>query len=122
MEVMIDGKLTIDAKSEDEALNIVKAILNAAYGKSVAPLPDWDPEKLRDEIQDLKLENDRLKQREALMLPFLKSVKCSGMDCRKCLLFNDTFPDGRKCVFNRNDTFVEMSSTARKILHQLEDL
>lgn len=40
--------------------------------------------KLKEEIQDLKLENDRLKQRDELMLSFIKDATCNTLcsDCR----------------------------------------
>lgn len=84
--------------------------------------PEDELHPMDEELQDLKLENDRLKQREEIMLSFLKSVKCAGMDCRKCLCFDDKYPLGRKCVFNRNDIFVELSTIARELLHELEAL
>ena len=49
-----------------------------------SPLPDWDPEILRPEIQDLKLENDRLKQRNTIMLDFIKSINCTDRSCIRC--------------------------------------
>lgn len=77
-----------DPKSEEEAKKKVKAILNAAYGDLAAtPLPDWDTEALRTEIHDLKLENDRLKQRNDIMLSFLNAMCCIETDipCMKCM-------------------------------------
>ena len=41
------------------------------------PFFDWDPDKIREELQDLKLENDRLQQRDKLMYNFIKSVAVS---------------------------------------------
>lgn len=101
-------KWTVDSKSDEEAKKKVKALLNAAYGEMVTPLPDWDPEALRaelhktkerylqaekdlqnrdDEVQELKLENDRLKQRNDIMLSFLNAMCCIETDipCMKCM-------------------------------------
>ena len=41
------------------------------------PAADQDPDQLREELQDLKLENDRLQQRDTLMYNFIKSVAIS---------------------------------------------
>lgn len=48
------------------------------------PLPDWDPEKLRDEIRDLKLENDRLNRREKLYQEFINFFDCHDRTCVRC--------------------------------------
>ena len=54
-----------------------KFIKNSMYGIMAArPLPDYDPEILRSEIQDLKLENDRLKRRNELMEDYIHAVAC----------------------------------------------
>lgn len=66
----------------------VKVTTASTYGEQ-HPLPYWDPEALRAEIQDLKLENDRLKQRDEIMTHFLRSVRCKGLFCDKCDLDGD---------------------------------
>ena len=93
MEITI--KWNVDSKSDEEAKNKVKALFNAAYGDMVTQLPDRDPEALRTEIQDLKLENDRLKQIEEKMLHVIKSIACDYGDCEKCLFFgSENLPCG----------------------------
>lgn len=98
----------------------VKVKTSSIYGE-LSPLPDWDPEKIRDEIQDLKLENDRLKQREEIMLHFIKSCACM-YSCKECditgerylchyLEFSDSAPTGTR-----------MRKTAKDILSKLEAL
>ena len=64
----------------------VKVNTASIYGEK-HPLPDWDPEALQTEIQDLKMENDRLKQRNDLMLSFLNAMCCIETDipCMKCM-------------------------------------
>ena len=72
---------------------LVKVKTASTYGE-MHPLPDWDPEEqhnadpedqMQTEIQDLKLENDRLKQREDLMIRALKSICCDFNNCDTCL-------------------------------------
>ena len=41
------------------------------------PTADQDPDHLREELQDLKLENDRLQQRDKIMLDFIECVATS---------------------------------------------
>lgn len=65
----------------------VKVNTSSIYGEQ-HPLPDWDPEKLRDEIQSLKLENDRLQKRNDLMEKTLDSIACNVF-CENCLLAED---------------------------------
>ena len=77
--------------------------------------------KLKEELQDLKLENDRLKQREEIMLHFIKSCACM-YSCKECditdkqnhchyLQFSDSNPIGPR-----------MRKTSRELLSRLEDL
>ena len=61
----------------------IRAGANQNYGQSIGWL---------DEIQDLKLENDRLKQREEKMLHVIKSIACDYGDCEKCLFFGSKLP------------------------------
>lgn len=54
-----------------------KEIWNTCAGReSAKPLPDYDPEILRAEIQDLKLENDWLKRRNELMEDYIHALAC----------------------------------------------
>lgn len=54
-----------------------KTKLNSLYGVMASrPLPDFDPEVLQSEIQDLKLENDRLKRRNELMEDYIHALAC----------------------------------------------
>ena len=46
--------------------------------------PDHYPEILRSEIQDLKLENDRFKKREEILMHFLNSCRCD-LECKNCM-------------------------------------
>ena len=87
-----------------------KTVLNSLYGMSVArPLPDWDPEILREEIQDLKLENDRLAKRNDKMRQVIRSIACDP-DCEFCLL------RGSECSGS------DMQHLAAQTLKELEDL
>lgn len=74
-----------------------------------------------DEIQDLKLENDRLKQREEIMLHFITSCACR-YPCSACDIKNK---EGRchylECT-DATSTGVRMMRTARNLLDRLEDL
>ena len=40
------------------------------------PFFDWDPDKLREDLQDLKLENDRLQQQNELMKEYIHAIAC----------------------------------------------
>ena len=53
----------------------VKVNTASIYGEQ-HPLPEWDPEALRTEIQDLKLENDRLMQQNKLMIDYIHALAC----------------------------------------------
>lgn len=61
----------------------VKVNTASIYGEQ-HPLPDWDPDKLREDLQDLKLENDRLQQREKLYHEFLNFFDCRDRTCVRC--------------------------------------
>ena len=52
-----------------------KVSVSTLYGE-MHPL-HWDLDKLREYLHDLKLENDRLQQRDTLMYNFIKSVAVS---------------------------------------------
>ena len=74
-----------------------------------------------DKIQDLKLENDRLKQREELMLHFIRSVACE-FSCKEC----DIRGDRNLCHYltssDSKSTGTRMRESAKKLLSRLEDL
>ena len=40
------------------------------------PAADQDPDQLRDELQDLKLENDRLQRQNELMEDYIHAIVC----------------------------------------------
>ena len=89
---------------------IEKEIKNTLHGTFVAcPLPDYDPEILRSVIQDLKLENDRLKKRDDKMRQTIRSIACEP-DCQYCLL------RGSECSGS------DMQLLAGKTLKELEEL
>ena len=84
--------------------------INALYGMSAArPLPDYDPEILRKEIQDLKLENDRLAKRDDKMRQVIRAIACDP-DCEFCL------SRGSECSAS------DMQHLAAQTLKELEDL
>lgn len=77
------------------------------------------------EIQDLKLENDRLKQRDDIMVNFIKSVKCTGLPCSECDFSNDS----RNCMFDVgfmseevSKLYMIFSDKAKDILERLDNL
>lgn len=87
-----------------------KSVLNSMYGVMAArPLPDHDPEILRDEMQDLKLENDRLAKRDDKMLQVIRAIACDP-DCEFCLL------RGSEC------SGIDMQHLAAQTLKELEEL
>ena len=55
----------------------IRAGANTHYGQSIG----W-----MDDMEDLKLENDRLKQRDSIMLHFIKSIDCTDRSCIRCAL------------------------------------
>lgn len=82
---------------------------------------EMDFQNRDDEIQDLKLENDRLKQREELMLHFIRSVACE-FSCKEC----DITGDRNLCHYltssDSKSTGTRMRASAEKLLSKLEDL
>ena len=90
---------------------------NTHYGQSIG----W-----MDEMQDLKLENDRLKQRDDIMVKFIRSVRCIGIICDKC----DFHDDSRHCcLFDHgsmskevSDLYMVFSDKAEEILERLDNL
>lgn len=87
---------------------------------------NMDIQNRDDEIQDLKLENDRLKQRDEIMVKFIRSVKCIGIICDKC----DFHDDSRHCcMFDHgsmsqevSDLYMVFSDKADEILERLDNL
>ena len=88
----------------------IRAGANTHYGQSIGWL---------DEMQDLKLENDRLKKRDEIMQHFIKSVRCKGLVCEHCDLhyLNDQGTDLCAQVDH-----VRLESIANDILKKLEEL
>ena len=85
----------------------VKVNTSSIYGE-MHPLPDWDPDKLREDLQELKLENDRLQQREKLYQEFLNFFDCTDRSCSRCTQYcpddggfcKMTFPSNRNGLIN----------------------
>ena len=73
------------------------------------PLPDYDPEILNEEIQDLKMENDRLAKRDDKMRQVIRAIACDP-DCEFCLLRGSDCSDSA------------MRLLAMKTLDELEEL
>ena len=90
-------------------------------GMSVArPLPDWDPEILRKEIQDLKLENDRLQKQNDILIKYVRSAACD--ECAKCD-FRTSNPGGPLCAYLRGAEGSNIiRELAKKTLNKLEEL
>ena len=78
----------------------IRAGANQHYGQSIG----W-----MDEIQDLKLENDRLAKRDYKMRQVIRSIACEP-DCEFCLL------RGSECSEH------DMQLLAGKTLKELEEL
>ena len=71
-----------------------------------------------DEIQDLKLENDRLKKRDEIMTHFLRSVRCKGVFCDKC----DLYSEEEGCYWINEPSCKKMWNMIDDVLKKLEDL
>ena len=71
------------------------------------------------EIQSLKLENDRLQQRDKLMIHFIESVACKPDLCNFCDMYNYEDDDHKCCILN-NRTLLE--DIADELLKKLEEL
>lgn len=109
-----------------------KFIKNSMYGIMAArPLPDYDPEILRSEIQDLKLENDRLKRRNELMEDYIHAVACLTSEktkfyglCDKVSYpcpyydYHKSFGDGA-CTLGSRES---IEKEAADLIDKLEDL
>ena len=107
----------------------IRAGGNQLYGMlSACPCPDQDKCDScgrTQEVQDLKLENDRLKQRANLMVDFICSISCSLKVCHECKLNRpDEFDElGAKCAYLQGSAGLEyIRSEAYNLIKQLEDL
>lgn len=83
--------------------------------------PEDELHPMDEVIQDLKLENNRLKQREEIMLHFITSCACR-YPCSACDIKNK---EGRCHYLKSSDsssTGSRMTKTARDLLDRLEDL
>ena len=86
----------------------IRAGANTHYGQSIG----W-----MDELQDLKLENDRLKKRDEIMVHFLRSIRCQGMLCGKCDLLSDY-----GCYWLDNPSCKDMWNMIDDVFKKLEEL
>lgn len=84
----------------------IRADANTHYGQSIG----W-----MDEMEDLKLENDRLKQRDSIMLNFIKSIDYTDRSCIRCLAMGEN----GACRWTLFPYRVEM---VNDVLKKLEDL
>ena len=78
-----------------------------------------------DEIQDLKLENDRLKQRNNIMFDFICSVSCNRKQCSDCKLYRPEMFEklGAKCAYLQGPEGLNyVRGEAIRLLERLEDL
>ena len=78
---------------------------------------EMDLQTRDEEIQDLKLENDRLTKRDEIMTHFLRSVRCKGLFCDKCDLHSD-----HGCYWIDNPTCKAMWDMIDSVFKKLEDL
>ena len=114
--------ITKIADNQDKMLEIMtmdpedaRSVLNAWYGKMVMDevrKKFWTANEIGkkdDEIQDLKLENERLAMRNHKMLQVIRSIACDP-DCEFCLL------RGSECSGS------DMQHLATKTLKELEEL
>lgn len=74
-----------------------------------------------NELQDLKLENNRLIQREEIMLHFIKSCAC-GCPCNECDIKNKEGSCHYRVCSDLTPTGTRMTNTAEAILSKLEEL
>ena len=107
----MDKDLYVDLLESE--IRRIRAGANTHYGQSIG----W-----MDEIQDLQLENDRLKKRDNIMLKFVRAAWCKGNVCGNCLFFDDSYPLGKKCIYNRNNIFADISKAAEDVLQELDNL
>ena len=93
-----------------------------------SPLPDWDPEILRSEIQDLILENDRLNQRNELMETYIHAIACISSEKSKfqglCENVSCPYYDHDRAVFGKACTLGSISLIEREAAYidKLEEL
>lgn len=88
----------------------IRAGANTHYGQSIGWL---------DEMQDLKLENDRLKKRDEIAQHFIKSVRCKGLVCENCDLH---FLNAQGTDLCAQVDHIKLEAVASNILKKLEDL
>ena len=88
--------------------------VNEKYQRAEMDLQNRD-----EEIQDLKLENDRLKQRDEIILPFINSLACqyTSLDCDDCI-----YHSINGCKFSDLYSGSPICKEAESILKKLEDL
>lgn len=73
------------------------------------------------EIRDLKLENDRLKQRDELMFSLLSDITCMT-DCVKCRFYNPGHPCRLNVIVPDRDKVNTLFDNIIGVITQLEDL
>ena len=110
---MTDGRILI--VNMDEVIGVINhpddrldLCFRNGMKQTVSFVGQWenypDIQNRDDEIQDLKMENDRLKQREEKMMHVIKSIACDYGYCEKCLFFGSHLPcadaedDYKACV------------------------
>ena len=71
------------------------------------------------EVQDLKLENDRLRQQNEIMQHFIKSVRCKGLVCESCDLH---FLNAQGTDLCAQVDHIKLEAVASNILKKLEEL
>ena len=71
------------------------------------------------EYQDLKLENDRLRQRNEIMYHFITSVRCKSMVCESCDLH---FLNAKGTDLCAQVDHVKLESIANDILNKVDNL
>lgn len=88
------------------------------------PLPDLDPEKLKEDIQDIKTEYDRLKHWNVIMFDFISSISCRKK-CHDCKLYRPALFDklGAKCAYLQGaEGLSYIREEAARLLDRQEDL
>lgn len=106
----------------DDLISSLTRIANNLDKITLQQCPDQNRD---DEIQDLKLENDRLNKREDIMLDFISSISCSRKVCSQCKLNRpDKFDElGAKCAYLQGSDGLEYIRTeAYKLIKKVEEL
>ena len=93
------------------------------------PAADQDPDHLREELQDLKLENDRMRQRNELMEDYIHAVACVKSEKSKfyslCETSNCRYYDHDKdfgqgaCTLSSRDL---IEQEAANLIEELEEI